>query len=142
SSRQLAELVKRQLEAKLALGDLGFLGQDQKTVPLFRDYAKNWLAGYAELECKPSTAYSYAQLLRLHVTPRFGDRRLTEITRDDVKLFLADLSQAVRVVKEIEVPRFSKSTNHQPMPKIGPSTACKICRPRKTIMDCAAWNRT
>lgn len=103
-------MVKRQLEAKLALGDLGFLGQDQKTVPLFRDYAKNWLAGYAELECKPSTAYSYAQLLRLHVTPRFGDRRLTEITRDDVKLFLSDLPQAVRVVNEIEVPRFSKNT--------------------------------
>jgi hypothetical protein len=88
SGRQLAEQVKRQLEAKLALGR--FLRQDEKPVPLFRDYAKNWLTGYAELECKPSTAYSYAQLLRLHVTPRFGDRRLTEITRDDVKPFLAD----------------------------------------------------
>ncbi len=31
SSRQLAEQVKRQLEAKLALGDLGFLGHGQKT---------------------------------------------------------------------------------------------------------------
>ena len=110
SSRQLAEQVKRQLEAKLALGDLGFLGQDEKQVTLFRDYAKKWLTGYAELECKPSTAYSYAQLLRLHVTPRFGDWRLTEITRDDVKLFLSDLSQATRDVKEIEVPRFSKNT--------------------------------
>jgi integrase len=109
SSRQPAEQVKRQLEAKLALGDFGFLGQNEKRVPLFRDYAKNWLTGYAELECKPSTAYSYAQLLRLHVTPRFGDRCLTEITRDDVKLFLADLSQATRVVKEISVPKFSRN---------------------------------
>jgi integrase len=110
SSRQLAEQVKRQLEAKLALGDLGFLGQGKKQIPAFMDYAKQWLVSYAELECKPSTAYSYAQLLRLHVTPRFGDRRLTEITRDDVKLFLSELSQATRVVKEIEVPRFSKNT--------------------------------
>ena len=110
STRQLAEQVKRQLEAKLALGDFGFLGQDEKQAPLFRDYAKNWLSGYVELECKPSTAYSYAQLLRLHVTPRFGDRRLAEITRDDVKQFLSDLSQATRFVKEIEVPRFSKNT--------------------------------
>ena len=110
SSRQLAEQVKRQLEAKLALGDFGFLGQDEKQVPLFRDYAKNWLTSYVDLECKPSTAYSYAQLLRLHVTPKFGDWRLTEITRDDVKLFLSDLSQATRTVKEIEVPRFSKNT--------------------------------
>ena len=44
------------------------------------------------------------------MTPRFGDRKLTEITRDDVKLFLSDLSQATRVVKEISVPRFSRST--------------------------------
>ena len=110
ASRQIAEQVKRQLEAKLALGDLGFLGQDEKQVPVFRDYAKYWLSSYADLECKPSTAYSYAQLLRLHVTPRFGDRRLTEITRDDVKLFLSDLSQATKVVKEIAVPRFSRNT--------------------------------
>jgi hypothetical protein len=46
SSRQLAEQVKRQLEAKLALGR--FLGQDEKPVPLFRDYAKNWLTGYED----------------------------------------------------------------------------------------------
>jgi integrase len=110
SSRLLAEQVKRQLEAKLALGDLGFLGQDEKQVPTFKDYAKNWLSSYADLQCKPSTAYSYAQLLRLHVTPRFGDRRLPEITRDDVKLFLSELSQATRVVNEIAVPKFSRNT--------------------------------
>ncbi len=52
----VTEQVKRQLEAKFALGDLGFLGHDEKQVPLFRDYAKNWLTGYVELECKPSTA--------------------------------------------------------------------------------------
>jgi integrase len=110
SSRLVAEQVKRQLEAKLALGDLGFLGQDEKQVPLFKDYAENWLSSYADLQCKPSTAYSYAQLLRLHVTPRFGERRLTEITRDEVKLFLSDLSRATRMVNEIAVPRFSKNT--------------------------------
>src|ERR1700737_3692416 len=110
SSRQVAEQVRRQLEAKLALGDLGFLGRDQEPVPTFRDYAKHWLSSYADLECKPSTAYSYAQLLRLHVTPRFGDCKLSEITRDDVKLFLSDLSRATRIEREIEVVSFSKNT--------------------------------
>ena len=109
-SRQIAEQVRRQLEAKLALGDLGFLGQDEEKIPAFKDYAKQWLASYADLECKASTAYSYAQLLRLYVTPRFGDRPLTHIRRDDVKLFLADLAKATRIVKEITVPRFSKNT--------------------------------
>jgi integrase len=110
SSREVAEQVRRQLEAKLALGDLGFLEQQEKSELAFKDYAKQWLASYADLECKRSTAYSYAQLLRLHVTPRFGDRTLKQITRDDVKAFLGDLSKATKVVNEITVPRFSKNT--------------------------------
>src|SRR5260370_9155049 len=110
SSREVAEQVRRQLRGELRLGDLGFMGQDEKQVAAFKDYARHWLSSYAELECKPSTAYSYAQLLRLHVNPRFGDRRLTEITRDDVKLFLSDLSRATRIVREIEVARFSRNT--------------------------------
>jgi hypothetical protein len=54
-SRQIAEQVRRQVEARLALGDLGFLGHDQEQVPTFREYAKHWLSSYADLECKPST---------------------------------------------------------------------------------------
>jgi len=33
-----------------------------------------------------------SRLLRLHVTPIFGQRRVSEITRDDVKEFLASIS--------------------------------------------------
>jgi len=110
SSRKLAEQVRCQLEAKLTLGDLGFLSQDKKHALVFKDYANQWLGGYVRLECKRSTAYSYAQLLRLHVTPRFGDRLLTQISRDDVKTFLGDLAKATRVVNGITTPRFAKNT--------------------------------
>jgi len=40
-SRQIAEQVRRQLEAKLALGDLGFLA-DKPTIT-FGEYAERWL---------------------------------------------------------------------------------------------------
>ena len=109
-TREAAERVRREVEARLALGDLKFLDEGDQQVPIFKDYARQWLSSYAELECKVSTARSYEQLLRLHVTPRFGEKRLTEIRRDEVKLFLSQLSQATRVVKENTIPRFSKNT--------------------------------
>jgi len=109
-SRQLAEQVKRQLEAKLALGDLGFLAEDGKQVPTFDEYSQQWLKRYAELECKPSTVRSYEQLLRVHVRPTFGPKPLNAITRDEIKQFLAELSASSRVVNEISAPKFSRNT--------------------------------
>jgi integrase len=41
----------------------------------------------------PSTKRSYEQLLRLHVTPRFGQKSLSKITRDDVKEFVSAISE-------------------------------------------------
>jgi hypothetical protein len=60
---------------------------------------------------KPSTKRSYEQLLGLHVTPHFGDRKLTEITREQVKRFLAELSQATQVISKITGPKFSKNSS-------------------------------
>src|SRR6516165_4825016 len=80
-TRAAAEQVKRTLEAKLALGDLGFLQNATLEVPTFGDYSAQWLRNYVEVERKPSTYRSYEQLLRLHVNPRFGATKLTDISR-------------------------------------------------------------
>src|SRR5262249_3970220 len=58
----------------------------------FADYAKKWLREHGH-NIKPATKRSYEQLLRLHVTPHFGDKNLSAITRDDIKNFLASLSE-------------------------------------------------
>jgi integrase len=91
TSRQLAEQVKRQLEAKLALGDRGFLTEAIAGVT-FEQYSQLWVKQHAEVELKPSTVTSYSQLLRLYVLPRFGALQLTAIQRNQVKEFLGDLS--------------------------------------------------
>src|SRR5207245_1205891 len=109
-SRHVAEQVKRQIEAKLALGDFGFLSDGEKQVPTFDEYSQGWLKRYAELECKPSTVRSYAQLLRVHVTPRFGQKRLKQIRRDEIKHFLAELSQTTHLVGSARVPKYSRNT--------------------------------
>src|SRR5882762_1453992 len=90
SSREVAEQIRRQLEAKLALGDVGFLVEASGFT--FEQYSQRWLREHAEVELKPSTVASYAQLLRLYVLPRFGALQVTSIERGQVKAFLGEWS--------------------------------------------------
>jgi integrase len=89
SSRQLAEQVKRQLEAKLALGDLGFLA-DKPTLT-FREYAERWLKTDAK-RSKESTVNFYREYQARYVLPVFGTTKIDDITREAIKAFMADLS--------------------------------------------------
>jgi hypothetical protein len=91
SSRDLAEQVRRQLEAKLALGDLGFLS-DSPEAPTFATYVEKWLKTDA-LRCKPSTVDFYRDYQGRYVIPRFGQKRITAITRDEIKDFMSDLTE-------------------------------------------------
>jgi hypothetical protein len=78
ASRQLAEQVRRQVEAKLALGDLGFL--DAPSELTFDQYAQRWLKQHAEVELKFSTVDFYTQFLRLYVLlVRFFSRSTSSI---------------------------------------------------------------
>ena len=58
------------------------------------------------------------------------------------RLSVTRLTRFARRVPTVKEPQLPKPPDHQLMPKIESSTACKMCRPRKTTMDCAAWNRT
>ncbi len=90
TSRELAEQIRRQLEAKLVLGDLAFLAEPAELT--LQQYSQRWLKQYAEVELKSSTADCYAQFLRLYLLPRFGQLRVTAIQRSQVKDFLGELS--------------------------------------------------
>src|SRR5215471_12538490 len=92
-TREAAEKVRRELEARLALGDISFLTGNEQKMPTFQMYAGQWLRTYADVQCKQSTWRSYEQVLRVPVTPRFGSRLLTDIRREDIKRFLSELSQ-------------------------------------------------
>jgi integrase len=91
SDRKIAEEVRRQVEAKLALGDTGIFGTAQRSMPTFGTYADEWLKDYARLECKKSTADGYEGVLRQYLRPRFGTKRLDEVKRDDIKSLINDL---------------------------------------------------
>ncbi len=89
-TREAAEKVKRELEARLALGDLSSL-EKPKAAPTFKTYADHWLQTDA-LRCKSSTVEFYRDYQERYVIPRFGTTQLPAITRDEIKQFIADLS--------------------------------------------------
>src|SRR3954452_22043443 len=79
---EYARGVARQVQERLTRGELGILNEEN-TTPLFSVYAEQWLRTHGH-DIQPSTKRSYEQLLRLHVTPRFGNKRLNKITRAEV----------------------------------------------------------
>ncbi len=66
-SREAAEQVRRQVEAKLALGDLSILNTAEDKKPTFNTYADGWLKDYARIECKTSTADGYEGVLEQYL---------------------------------------------------------------------------
>ena len=88
---EFARKIARQVEERLIRGELGILNQDTDS-PLFSAYAERWLRDHGH-DIQPSTKRSYEQLLRLHVTPQFGQKPLNKITRDDVKDFVSAVSE-------------------------------------------------
>ena len=97
-TREAAERVKRQIEARLALGDFGFL--EERKEPTFAEYAEQWLKHHVELSCKPSTIARYRDILRLHLLPAFGAVRLGQITRARVKEFLSEKATGGRLSRD------------------------------------------
>jgi integrase len=111
ASKAVAEEVRRNVELQLANSELGCFGEpDGQQTDSFDNYSKKWLRDHGQ-NIKNSTDRSYEQLLRLHVTPRFGQKRLGAITRDDVKEFLSDLAERTKKRKDgSEVSAFSRNT--------------------------------
>src|SRR5215831_1860365 len=70
-TREAAERVRREIEARLALGDTGFLAEHDEQVQTFGAYADRWFKDYARIECKTSTADGYEGVMEQYLRPRF-----------------------------------------------------------------------
>jgi len=92
-SKQRAEQIAREIEARLVLGDLGIFGEGKSAVPPFADYGRMWLRQYAEIDCKRSTVAGYRSILETRLVPVFGSVPLDQITRSQVKDFLSGLAK-------------------------------------------------
>ena len=64
--------------------------------PTFREYVEKWFATYKEYRLKPTTVKGYRSNLSRHIYPFFGDKRLDEITTDDIQQFLNEKESLAR----------------------------------------------
>jgi len=85
--RKKAMKVAKLIEAKLALGDFGFL-DEAKQVQTFREYADTWITVTVPATCKESTHDDYGIILRKHILPRFGKIPIDQIKKSTVKTYL------------------------------------------------------
>jgi integrase len=73
-SQEAAEQVKRAIEVRLALGDLGCLEDAKKDQPgvTLADFGRSWIRRHGRENNKPSTEASYLEDFERYVVPRFG----------------------------------------------------------------------
>ena len=79
------------VQAKLVLGERF---QKEPKAPRLADYGPTWIQSYVRLTCKPRTVELYESMFQRHVLPTIGHLRLTEITREQLRLLLAGKADA------------------------------------------------
>lgn len=100
-SKKAANAVKREVEARLAKGDMGMI---KEKCPNVAAYGKKWLDSSLQ-SWKDSTSGNHVGAFKHHIKPRLGKKWLDEIKRSDVKYLIealkaADMSSArVQTVK-------------------------------------------
>ena len=89
SDKRAAERAAKLVEARLALGTLGLVEENERQS--FDAYWRAWLDSYVRAHCKRSTYDGYEATGRRYLIPAFGTKDIREITRDDVKCLVQTL---------------------------------------------------
>jgi integrase len=84
--KRAAKSVAGECQRQLAEGSLNI--KNGAECPTLADYADRWLESYAKAACKFSTIQSYEGMLKSHIKPLLGHKRLDEIKRGDIKELL------------------------------------------------------
>jgi len=85
-----AEKVAEHIEARIKLGK-EFVGESKRLVPTLGEHYKTFERTYLNTAVRHTTQSSYESNYRLHILPVLGHRRLNEITRAQIKDFVASL---------------------------------------------------
>jgi len=93
-----AEQYERELRNSLLAGTYR---KEEKQAPIFEEFAKEFLETYAVTNNKPSEVRSKRKILRVHLVPEFGKKRLNEITKRDIENFKSQKLKAGLAPKTI-----------------------------------------
>jgi integrase len=99
--KRLANEVAKKIEAKLTLGDLGVINEDNVKIPTLGEYIfgwednegyhAGWLNTVAKLSLKSSTRLGYKHIIKNHVVPAFGSKAINEINPRMIDNFIYKL---------------------------------------------------
>jgi integrase len=89
TSKRAAQQVAEKIQARLTLGQ--FEIAEEKARRPFDAYFRSWLDTYVTAHCKASTRAGYDTAFRVYLLPAFGQKDITEITREDVKKLAYDM---------------------------------------------------
>jgi integrase len=128
----------KKIRAKLVLGDLD-IGGPEKDVPTFKEYAQLYLA-YIKTNRRHSTWERYDQVLRDHINPIFGKKRLDEITRGDIRNFIVKKSEQFTpfIFRDILSGVFNYAIDDEKIkanPVTGVTKRLNIKRDRSEVVD-------
>ena len=88
-SKRAAQQVAEKIQAKISLGQFAIM--EEKPRRPFDAYFRNWLDTYVKAHCKERTYEVYETALRIHLLPRFAQKDISEITREEVKKLAYEL---------------------------------------------------
>lgn len=101
-----------QLLGEIAKGtDPALLREKMKAAPSFADFADQYLSEVSDTHKKASTAGEDRRMLKLHMRPRFGGRKIAEIDRADVAGLHAALKNTPVMANRV-VSLLSHMLNH------------------------------
>jgi integrase len=87
--KKLANDIAKKIQARFTLGDFDLLENDENAQPTFEEYANYWLEDYIKPLRRLSTYERYRDILKRHVFPVFGQIKIDEIKRVEIRnLFL------------------------------------------------------
>jgi len=85
ADQRFANDVAAKIEAKLILGDVGFIESSKKKLPTFQEYATYWLEGYIKPLRRVTTHERYGDMLKRHVYPTLGNVPIDELKRSKIR---------------------------------------------------------
>ena len=87
--KKLAESLAGKIRKKLLAGEFK-IDDPRENSPRFDQYAKHYIESYAKVTTKINTWRGYECILKNHLLPVWGERRLCDIKRADVKALLLE----------------------------------------------------
>ncbi len=73
----------------------------QPNAMTLKEWVKHWLDTYKKPSLRPTTFNTYQTLLKVHITANLGDKKLQEVTTDDLQRLIVDMKSSPRTKKDI-----------------------------------------